>query len=102
MNGGENTRDLKCLQVDLKFNKVLRGRQERICSRSSFGSRLQIFGSISGEAGLGFAFAVPVMGWNWSLLLCPPTSGEFFFIVNPEPESRRQTGLIVMPALSTC
>lgn len=49
MKEGENNRDLKCLQVDLRTMKVLRGSMERIRSRSSSGKLLHIPESISGE-----------------------------------------------------
>lgn len=46
MKEGEKVRDLKCLQVDCKYRNVLRGRQDRVCSKSSSGSLLHRFGSI--------------------------------------------------------
>jgi len=48
MKEGENMRDQKPLQVDLRFKKVLRGRKERMYSRISGGNLLQILGSIGG------------------------------------------------------
>lgn len=49
MKEGENNRDLKCLQVDLRTMKVLRGSMERIRSKTSSGKLLHIPASISGE-----------------------------------------------------
>lgn len=46
MKGGEKTRELKCLQVDLKLMKVFNGRNESTRSSRSSGIRLHIFGSI--------------------------------------------------------
>jgi len=48
MKEGENMRDQKPLQVDLRFKKVLRGRKERMYSKISGGNLLQILGSIGG------------------------------------------------------
>jgi hypothetical protein len=63
MKEGENIRDLKRLQVDLKFNKVFKGRQDRTCSSNSSGRRLQIAGSISGNLD-GDCRLFGVMGWR--------------------------------------
>lgn len=60
MKRGENIKDLNFLQVDLRLKKALRGRNERISSRSSSGSWLQIPGSMSN--GLGGDWAVVMMG----------------------------------------
>lgn len=49
MKGGENMRDQKPLQVDLRFKKVLRGRKESMYSRISGGNLLQIMGSMECE-----------------------------------------------------
>lgn len=45
---GEKMRNLKCLQVDRRYKKVLKGKKESIRSRSSTGSLRQILRSISG------------------------------------------------------
>lgn len=44
---GENSRELNCLQVDLRPRKVLRGKKESTRSSRWSGSRLHILGSIS-------------------------------------------------------
>ncbi|CAI9777183.1 unnamed protein product [Fraxinus pennsylvanica] len=49
MKQGEKRRELKFLQVDLRFKKVFNGRNDSTLSRSSSGSRLHIPGSISIE-----------------------------------------------------
>lgn len=62
MKLGEKTRDLKFLQVDLKFKNVLSGKRESMCSRSSGGSLLQIPGSISVEPDVGDFKLLAIMG----------------------------------------
>ncbi|CAA2968381.1 Hypothetical predicted protein [Olea europaea subsp. europaea] len=49
MKQGEKRIELKFLQVDLRFKKVFRGRNDSTLSRSSSGSWLHIPGSISSE-----------------------------------------------------
>lgn len=61
--GGENSRDPKLLQVDLRLKKAFKGRNERTSSRSSSGSWLQIPGSMSdGVAGDWAEVVVVMMG----------------------------------------
>lgn len=48
MKEGEKMREFKCLEVDLRGKKVLRGKKERTRSRSSGGRWFHILGSICG------------------------------------------------------
>lgn len=64
MKEGENTRDQKPLQVDLRFKKVLRGRKESMYSRISGGNLLQILGSIGGDLGVvGVLYIINMLLW---------------------------------------